>query len=167
MPSNLEIKAKISSLQKYEEIAKSIGAVYIETMEQTDTYYQINYGKLKLREFSNKDPELIYYDRYGDERWQSDYLVANISDDKNLKKILSLLFETKVIVNKKRILYKFDNARIHLDVVTDLGSFLEFEVVILKGDHQAKELLEKLIVDFNIGEDKIIRSSYSELLLNN
>jgi predicted adenylyl cyclase CyaB len=166
LPSNLEIKAKIDNISSSEEVALKVGANYIETMEQVDTYYNISYGKLKLREFSNKDPELIYYDRYGDERWQSDYIVAEISDPKNLKKILSLLFEVKVTVKKKRKLYMFDNARIHLDVVEGLGSFIEFEVVNLRGDKQAKDLLEKLIIDFKIDENIIVRSSYSDLLID-
>jgi adenylate cyclase, class 2 len=167
LPSNLEIKARTENLQKYVDLAKLNNANYVDTFHQIDTYFDINYGKLKIREIVGKKSELIFYNRSGDDFWQSDYIIADVSDVKNIKKILSNLFETKVIVEKNRTLYQIENARIHFDIVNDLGTFIEFEVVILYGDEQAQELLNKLRNSFNIQEKDIIKCSYSDLLMKN
>jgi predicted adenylyl cyclase CyaB len=165
MPTNFELKVKIDSLEKYENLAKSINASFSQILDQTDTYFKTGYGKLKLREFADKNSELIYYDKQ-EEYSQSDYIIAGIKDTKNLKKIFSFLFETIVVVKKRRVLYLFKNARIHLDTVEELGTFLEFEVVVSEGDKQARELLDQLYKHFNINEDDIVKCGYSELIIN-
>jgi adenylate cyclase, class 2 len=165
LPSNLEMKARWENPDIAVEKAISIGASYSKTMKQTDTYYKINSCKLKLREISGEKSELIYYDRQGEEKWQSDYLIADINDSRNLKKILEMLFDVLVIVKKKRILYLIDNARIHIDQVEGLGSFIEFEVIIGESEESAAKLLNKLKDHFLIPEDALFKKSYSDLLL--
>jgi adenylate cyclase, class 2 len=164
MPTNFELKVKIDNLEKYEDLAKSFNASFSKVLDQTDTYFKTGYGKLKLREFSDKNSELIYYDKQ-QEYSQSDYIIAGIEDTKNLKKIFSFLFETIVVVKKKRTVYLFKNARIHLDDVNELGTFLEFEVIVSEGDKQARELLDRLYEHFNINENDIVKCGYSDLLL--
>lgn len=165
MPSNLEIKSCLNDINEFEQLASKNGAIYIDTLNQIDTYYNIDKGRLKLREIIGKKSELILYNRHGDGVWQSDYIIADIQDVTNLKIILISLFGVKVIVEKSRIYYQFENARIHFDVVTNLGSFIEFEAVILYGVEQAKNLINKLCNIFNIKEKDIIKSSYSDLLI--
>jgi adenylate cyclase, class 2 len=165
LPSNLELKARWISPETAVEKAKSIGASFVKTMKQTDTYYNINNCKLKLREIAGEKSELIYYDRQGEEKWQSDYLIAEIMDSRNHKKILEMLFDVLVIVKKKRTLYLLDNARIHIDEVEGLGSFIEFEVVIGESEEQASSLLSKLKDHFVIQKDSVFKKSYSDLLL--
>ena len=165
MPSNLELKARWNSTDTAIEKAKSIGASFSKIMKQTDTYYRINNCKLKLREISGEKSELIYYDRQGEEKWQSDYLIAEVNDSRNHKKILEMLFDVMVVVKKKRILYLLDNARIHIDEVEGLGSFIEFEVIIGDNEDQALNLLKKLKDHFVVSEDALFKESYSDLLL--
>jgi predicted adenylyl cyclase CyaB len=165
LPSNLELKAHCENPDLAVEKAIGIGASYIKTMKQTDTYFNIDSCKLKLREISGEKSELIYYNRQGEEKWQSDYLIADVNDSRNLKKILEMLFDVLVIVKKKRTLYLLENARIHIDQVEGLGSFLEFEVIIGDSEEEASRLLKKLEDHFAIPEDNILKKSYSDLLL--
>ena len=165
MPTNIEIKVKVNDLDAIEKIAQSINAKFIGLINQVDTFFDIPTGKLKLREFSDRPAELIFYDRKGTDKWRSDYIIADISDTKNLKKILSILFDTKVIVSKTRKLYMYETCRIHLDTVENLGTFLELESVIIDDEQKANELFEKLYREFKIHKEDTIRFSYSELLL--
>lgn len=165
MPSNIELKAYCKNIDEAIKKAENFGAVFTKTIKQTDTYYLINNCKLKLREVSGEPAELIYYDRQMKDKWISDYIIANISDSKNLKKILEMLFDILVIVKKIRKLYLFQNARIHFDEVENLGTFIEFEVIVNDDYNQAVKLFDELKNYFNIEENLIIKKSYSDLLL--
>lgn len=165
MPSNIELKAYRTTSDEAVESAKSFGAEYSVTMNQTDTYFKVDGLKLKLREIEGKESELIYYKRDGEDRWQSDYTIAKITDTANLKQILKNLFGILVEVRKKRILYLFKNARIHIDEVENLGSFIEFEVVIHESADEASDLLKKLRDHFKIEDSLVLKESYSDLLL--
>ena len=165
MPSNIELKVRWDDSSLAIEKAKSFGATFSKVMKQCDTYYINDNKKLKLREIHGENVELIYYIRNGYEKWQSDYIVADVSDAKNQKKILDVLFGVLIEVRKVRTLYVFNNARIHIDEVERLGSFLEFEVVIGEDENQALELLNKLKKHFEISVDKLLKKSYSDLLI--
>jgi predicted adenylyl cyclase CyaB len=71
----------------------------------------------------------------------------------------------KVVVDKKRILYYYKNARIHVDTVKDLGNFMEIEVEVKKGDKQAETLMKELLEYLQIPKSDFIKNSYSDLLL--
>ena len=165
MPSNIELKAYCNDIEEAIKKAEDFGASFTKTLKQTDTYYLISNSKLKLREISGETAELIYYDRQMKDEWISDYIIANINDSKNLKKILEMLFDVLVIVKKVRKLYLYKNARIHFDEVENLGTFIEFEVIVNDDYNQAVKLFDELKKYFNIGENLIIKKSYSDLLL--
>jgi len=165
MPSNIELKVRWDDSNLAVEKAKSFGATFSKVIRQHDTYYINNKVKLKLREIDGENAELIYYLREGDEKWQSDYIVADVSDAKNHKKILDKLFGVLIEIRKVRTLYVFNNARIHIDEVEGLGSFLEFEVIIGHDEKQALDLFNKLKEHFEISVDKLLKKSYSDLLI--
>ena len=165
MPSNIELKVRWDDPVLAIEKAKNFGATFSKVMKQCDTYYINNNEKLKLREIHGETAELIYYLRDGDDKWQSDYIVANVSDAKNHKEILDMLFGVLIEVRKVRTLYVFNNARIHIDEVEGLGSFLEFEVIIGEDENQALELFNKLKEHFEISVDKLLKKPYSDLLI--
>ena len=165
MPSNIELKVRWDNSGLAIEKAKSFGASFSKTIKQCDTYYINNNEKLKLREVYGENTELIYYLREDNEKWQSNYIIADVSDVKNQKKIFDMLFGVVIEVKKLRTLYVFNNARIHIDEVEGLGSFLEFEVIIKEDENQALELLNRLKKHFEIPTDKLLKKSYSDLLI--
>jgi len=162
---NLEIKAKISNIARYRILCKKIGARYVWTQRQVDTYFRVPQGRLKLREAGNQGSELIYYRRQEktNTRW-SDYDIMPISDPVALKRLLTKAYGVKIIVDKKRSLYQYKNARIHLDQVKGLGSFLEIEVVVKKNTIQAQTLMKLLLLKLNLPQKSFVKKSYSDLL---
>ena len=167
MPKNLEFKAKVRELTPLEKLFKDNGAVFVESLKQTDTYFKVSNGRLKLREARGKKPELIFYER--DETstagMRSFYDVLPLAD-LSIKNFLAKSLGVKVVVEKERRLLKLKNARIHLDSVSGLGQFLEFEVVSDgddEGDALLLERLKKMAAPF---VEKEINVSYSDLVLS-
>jgi predicted adenylyl cyclase CyaB len=164
VPSNLELKAAIPSIAIASAIASRLGAEPRGILHQVDTYFCVPKGKLKLRVIDRSRAELIVYDRPNIRAGRySAYVVLPVSNPVEIKKILSNLLGVSQVVEKKRTLFTYQNARIHLDVVKGLGSFLEFEVVVEKGKKQAMVLFDKLVDVFGIEKQQMIAGSYADL----
>jgi adenylate cyclase class 2 len=164
VPSNLELKASIPSITKASTIAYRLGAVPQGILQHVDTYFRVPKGRLKLRVINRSRAELIAYDRPNIRAGRySAYVILPVSNPVETKKILSNLLGVSQVVEKKRTLFIYQNARIHLDNVKGLGSFLEFEVIVEKGRKQAKHLFDKLVEAFGIQKDQLIAGSYADL----
>lgn len=166
MPTNLELKACFPSPAQAERITRQLRARFIETLRQKDTYFQVPAGRLKLREINKWKFELIAYRRPNARSSRySHYHVYPITSPNLLKKVFSSLFGVLVVVSKTRRLYLYKNARIHIDTVRGLGTFIEFEVLMKHGEQQARRLMRELIQVFSIQKRSTIGLSYSDLLL--
>jgi predicted adenylyl cyclase CyaB len=162
---NLELKARISSRKQIETIVRSFARRKF-VLRQTDTYFRVKNGRLKLRVINERTAELIFYlrDESTRRRW-STYEIYPIQSPKEIKKILSEALGALVEVKKKRTLWVYKNARIHVDEVANLGHFMEFEVMVVKGKKQALRLFNELVTRFGIQPNQMIAESYSDLLL--
>jgi len=165
MPRNLELKAFLHSRQRAEEVAKSLGAEFKGTLKQVDVYYRIPHGRLKMRSIEGGCHEMIYYVRPNRSGGRfSDYTVVPLRQPRVVARVFEQLYGIRTIVRKHRRLYLYKNARIHLDSVRDLGDFLEFEVMVVRGVRQAGALLRQLTNAFGIRPSMRIASSYSDLM---
>ena len=129
MALNLELKIKVSSHGEMIKLINENGGKFIKTLNQKDIYYKFDKGLLKLRE-QNGEFELVKYNRNEKEgeRW-SDYSLLFLKGE-NVEEYLNDLFTIETVVEKERQLYIYENTRIHLDTVKDLGEFLELETVV-------------------------------------
>jgi len=73
-----------------------------------------------------------------------------------------------VIVKKIREIYFIENVKFHLDIVENLGKFLEIEAIDIEGNvgrdklfQQCKTYMEK----FKIQKKDLVACSYNDLLL--
>src|SRR5258706_483628 len=149
---NLELKAKCPNQKAAMQIAEEIGARYEGILNQEDIYFKISPGRLKLR-IVNDNYELIYYKRTNVKTArESEYEIFRVKNGKELLRELKKILPVTVIVKKQRELYIYQNVRIHIDTVSGLGKFLEFEAVCRnkKDVKEAPAKLKKLISDFNI-----------------
>ncbi len=138
MGRNLELKIKLNDFSDIRKGLTESGAVYKDTLPQTDIYYNAGEFLLKLR--IEKDTfQLIRYRRNEGEgeRW-SDYKILFLTGD-NPEEFLSAIFPEVIRVVKERKLYMFGFTRIHLDTVEGLGKFLEFETVVQNGNEKDAE----------------------------
>jgi cytidine deaminase len=155
---NLEIKARDADPRGSLELALELGAEDRGEIAQVDTYFGHANGRLKLREQSPGDAELIQY-RRADEAGPrvSDYRLVAIGDADALREALEAALGTLVVVKKNRRLLVWEGVRIHLDEVEGLGSFVELE------DTGGGDRLDAVRAKLDIQEP--VAASYSDLLL--
>jgi len=166
--TNIELKAKCHDLVAAEKLAKELGASFEWRNLQTDTYYVAAKGRLKFREHENGSTELISYNREDiDSSKRSDYFVYKTLNAEDLKRVLDFALTKKIVVEKTRTLYLWENVRIHLDNVNHLGTFIEFEAIVNDETNvaSAQRKIAKLIKTFNISPTDIVATGYAELLL--
>ncbi len=164
MPSNIEIKIKISSFRKYENILKSLGLKPKTLLNQKDVYYETKKGLLKLRTESGRDSLIKYLRDEKSKDRVSNYDVLKISD-KSAGKFFGDLFKKKAVVEKRRILYLYKNTRIHLDKIKKLGNFIELESVVVKDKRSAIKEFNEVIELLNLDTGNQIRKSNLDLIL--
>jgi len=123
---NIEIKAKCSDHEPIKQILLANNADFMGLDHQTDTYYQVKSGRLKLRE-GNIENTWVYYQRESKSGPKQSNVTLYKSKTSTLKEILEQALGVLVVVEKKREIYYIDNVKFHLDKVKKLGSFVEFK----------------------------------------
>ena len=165
---NIEIKAKSENQDDIREILKSRNAEFKGVDHQIDTYFKVNLGRLKLREGTIEN-FLIHYQRENKEGpKQSDIILFKSDPKSSLKEILTKALGVLVVIDKKREIYFIDNVKFHIDIVEDLGTFVEIEAIDDDGSIGRDKLLEQCqsFLDlFKISQEDMISVSYSDLLL--
>jgi adenylate cyclase, class 2 len=164
MPLNLEIKIQLDSHELALTVLKNLNAEFVRVINQKDVYYKLPGFLLKLRIEDNEE-SLIKYNR--DEKNTdrfSDYEVIHFKSS-GTEKFFNSIFEIEAVVEKQRTLYLYKNTRIHLDIVKNLGTFMEFETLVLEGKEDAKERFNFLVTQFGINTNKQIKCSYRDLII--
>jgi predicted adenylyl cyclase CyaB len=154
MARNIEIKARIESIEALALRAAALADDGPIEIMQDDTFFRCDAGRLKLRALGDGSGELIFY-RRADEHGpkESFYVRSPTAAPDDLRQALGLAYGEVGRVRKHRTLFLIGRTRIHLDLVQGLGSFLELEVVLAEdepaemGVHEAHTLMNRLGVD--------------------
>jgi homotetrameric cytidine deaminase len=163
---NVELKSSDPDPARTLELALKLGASDEGEISQRDTYFGGSRARVKLREQTPGEDELIAYRRPdGDDAKVSDYLRVEVTDAAALKEALDAAYGTKVVVAKKRRLLLWENVRIHLDDVEGLGAYMELEGLV-EGDDDgpARERVQRLREALEIEDANLVSGSYSDLL---
>ena len=168
MKSNIEIKLIATNLQVVADRIIAIGGKFIQTFEQQDTYFTVPKGRLKLRKQSATSGELIYYERPNVAGMrQSQYIVAKTAEPDALLEALTAVLPVPGVVKKTRHLYLVGQTRIHLDTVSQLGTFIELEVVLEPNQtaDQGAKIADTLMDKLYIASARRVPGSYLDLLV--
>lgn len=165
---NVEIKATCGNASFIRDYLLSNHAEFKGADEQTDTYFNVQQGRLKLRE-GNIENNLIFYDRANQPGPKnSHFQLVKVEDAAGLKAALTKSLGIKVIIKKRREIYYIRNVKFHLDEVPGLGSFVEIEagnILAELTEAQLKEQCEFYLKEFGVREQDLVELSYSDLLL--
>jgi predicted adenylyl cyclase CyaB len=167
MARNIEIKARIESV---ESLAPRVAALADQgpvEIIQDDTFFACDRGRLKLRAFSARDGQLIYYRRPNQTGpKESFFVISPTTAPDSLREVLSLAYGRAGRVRKRRILYLVGRTRVHLDRVDDLGDFLELEVVLAEGEPSDRGVEEarNLMAVLGLDPRQLIEGAYVDLL---
>jgi predicted adenylyl cyclase CyaB len=164
---NVEIKARVQSLDAIRRLVIALTSSPPELISQIDTFFVVPRGRLKVRQFADGSGELIAYDRADQAGPKaSSYTVVSCADANALCAVLSRLVAVRGRVVKRRELFLVGRTRVHLDDVERLGTFVELEVVlrdeesIEDGQREAHELMRRL----GIAPESLVSSAYVDLL---
>ncbi|HYB29039.1 MAG TPA: cytidine deaminase [Solirubrobacteraceae bacterium] len=165
---NVELKARDPDPQATTARCLALGATDAGTLEQHDAYFHARHGRLKLRS-EEDDSELIAYRRADDaEPAESVYVRVPVAEPALLTAALDAALGSVVVVVKRRRLFMWEGVRIHLDEVTGLGSFIEFEAVLpdAADPATAREKLGFLRAQLGIEDGALVSVGYADLLLD-
>jgi predicted adenylyl cyclase CyaB len=163
---NLEFKARLGDSTTVLKRARELGADLWGDLRQTDTYFAVDSGRLKLRETAGFQAELIYYER--DENGEgraSDYENAHSADADALRSVLSHALGVVATVKKRRTLLVLDSTRFHLDNVEGLGSFIELEAAVKQDEADARLRIDALVAELGFDWSDCLRTSYLDMVV--
>lgn len=168
MARNVEIKACIDSIESITPTVAALSDKGPIEIVQDDTFFVCHNGRLKLRELSPTEGELIFYrrpDQAGPK--ESFYLISPTTAPDVLRESLSLAYGQAGRVRKNRTLFLAGRTRIHLDRVEDLGHFLELEVVLSDGEavEAGKAIAHDLFAIIGISPTRLVEGAYVDLLI--
>ena len=167
MPRNIEIKARLTDLAATRRLVAAAADRGPEPLAQTDTFFAVPSGRLKLREFSDRPAELIFYRRPDTPGPSpSEWARVTVPDAAALRDLLAGALGVRGKVVKQRTLFLVGRTRVHLDEVRDLGDFLELEVVLEDGEELSAGVEEahRLLRVFGIPNDALVPEAYVDLL---
>lgn len=167
MARNVEIKAPVQSVGDLIERISALANSGPEVIEQDDTFFKCDNGRLKLREFSDGSGELILYKRSNAEGPKTcHYEIVPTDAVASLRRLLGRAYGLAGRVEKLRTVYMVGRTRIHIDQVEGLGTFMELEVVLDEGESEAVGVREarELMAALGVEDSELINSTYVDLL---
>jgi predicted adenylyl cyclase CyaB len=167
MNRNIEIKAKARDFLRQKRLAEEISDAKLEILHQSDTFFRVESGRLKLRVFDENHGELIFYHRADTKGAKtSEYQISPTNNPQILLQTLASALGIIGTVKKTRYVYRFGQTRIHFDEVENLGCFIEFEYVLQaeetteNGQRVVRELMKKLEIE----DSDLMATAYLDLL---
>ena len=167
MGRNIEVKARIPDLSAIRAKAATLASGSVETIDQTDTFFVVPNGRLKVRAFADGSGEVISYDRPdGQGPKESIYQRVACEDARALSQALASVLAVRGIVTKQREVFHVGRTRIHLDHVNGLGCFVELEVVLDPGESAAQGHREAhaLLGSLEIPDGALVSEAYIDLM---
>ena len=165
---NVEIKARCTNPENIRRYLLTNEAEFKGVDKQSDTYFNVPNGRLKLRE-GNIENNLIFYERTNQSGPKNSHFnLVKVEDARGLKEVLTKSNGVKVVVKKKREIYYISNVKFHIDEVPGLGSFVEIEAGNVFVDLSQKELKDQCnfyLKEFEIKPEDLIEVSYSDMLM--
>jgi predicted adenylyl cyclase CyaB len=167
MARNIEIKARITSVEAMAAQVVALADHGPSDIVQDDTFFVCARGRVKLRVVSPTEGQLIFYQRANQAGpKESCFVSAPVAAPDALREALSLAYGQAGRVRKHRTLYRVGRTRIHLDRVEHLGDFLELEVELSEGERveQGMEEAHTLMASLGIAPTQLIAEAYVDLL---
>jgi predicted adenylyl cyclase CyaB len=166
MPVNIEVKARCPDTARVRAVLVETGARLIGVDRQTDTYFDVPSGRLKLRQ-GDIENHLIYYNRPDEEdAKRSDIDLYQPADRDTLSRLLAHALGVRCEVRKRREIYLHGRVKIHVDQVDGLGEFVEIEVIEHSSTPDESEMKTECAMwmkKLGIRREDLVASSYSDM----
>lgn len=163
----VEIKARCRDLAHARGLIQGWGAKLLGRETQTDIFYRVPKGRLKLRT-SSAERLLIGYQRpdtAGPKHCVVD--LYPVEHPQLLDAVLTARLGVRVIVRKDRERWLLGNVKFHLDRVEKLGEFIEIEILGKRGVDSVESLrtvCESYVEKLGIRQEDLVNNAYADLL---
>lgn len=169
MATNIEWKARARDFDRQQDLARRLSGDGAAVLHQRDTFFAVPSGRLKLRQLSEHEGDLIFYHRSDVAGAKASHFHAGKTRNPALvREVFANRLGVLGDVIKTRWLYLAGQSRLHFDLVQGLGHFIEVEVVLREdqshdeGRHIAKDLQEKL----GVSTEDLVGVAYFDLLFH-
>ena len=139
MSHEIEAKIKVAALEPIEDKLKELGADFLHTVQQVDTYFmdadeqlRKNNCALRIRQQTiNNEPSALMTFKgpreKGKFKSRPEY-ETGLTDVEMAQKIFeSLGYYKRIVIEKERDMWRLDNCEVCLDTLPELGCFIEVE----------------------------------------
>jgi len=161
---NVEYKAELRDPTMARGVCAKVGAAYIITLDQVDTYFRVPSGRLKKREAAGEPTEWIFYERPDTAGARTSGFTI-YTEEAAMERYGQAPLPVSAVVKKRRELYMLDGVRIHLDRVEGLGWFFELEALVTprQKEREARDAVTRLIEKFRPALGEPVSAGYSDL----
>ena len=135
---NREIKRYCPDFRPIRRILRAIGAQRLAVKRQTDTYYRVPVGRLKLREEGGRRSLIAYADSYDGGLRAVRYRIAD-AQDAAVGPLLAEALGVSAVVRKRREVWREGRVLFNLDRIEGVGQVFETEVELRKGEDSQAE----------------------------
>ena len=167
MAINVEIKARVSEPDRLRQVVETLCGSADRVLRQEDIFFRTTAGRLKLRFLEPRLGQLIYYQRPDQPGpSESQYFISKTNDPASLKTVLEHGLGIRGVVKKQRRVFLHGQTRIHLDLVENLGSYLELEVSLRPGQdaEEGHRIAHHLMDHLGVEEADLVPGAYIDLL---
>jgi predicted adenylyl cyclase CyaB len=173
----VEVKAKLKDRQAVMKKLEDFGCKFSEELHQVDRVYfpegfvfppPIGTGILRVRKQNDKYFFTLKISQSG--RQDSIEREMEITDGEMMIEIIKLLkYQEAPTVDKKRIKTKYKDMIIELDLVKELGEFIEVEKIVTHPDPEDRKKIQKELCEFLetlgvVKEDLLVNAKYDIML---
>jgi adenylate cyclase class IV len=164
MSHKLVLKCKCDRLDEIADyVQKECKPDHDELTYQTDTHFAIKEGCLKLREEKGKTT-LIHYFRSNDLIARSlTYSLEPILDATSKIGELTKIYDIQGIMKKRRRLFICSQTEIHLDMVQNVGSFLELEVNVQDASEESTTVINQWCDRLKLDQSTFLCCTYADI----
>jgi adenylate cyclase class 2 len=169
MNHEIEAKIKVEALEPVAGRLQELGAQFLHTMQQADTYFMDTHKLLhkndcglRIRRQSIDAKESAYLTFKG-AREKTKYKSrpeheTGVSDPNAAENILQGLgYQKRLKVEKKRSVWRLDNCEVCLDELPDLGCFVEVE-------GPDEEVISNVLAKLSLQDKRHIPHSYASMV---
>lgn len=157
------IKATLKNSEAIEAAIQEMNAMFVGLDTQTDHYFSVSKGKLKLREGVIENL-ITHYERVFENGLERT-IVYRYEINPSKSQIDELFGKyTKIgTTQKERKIYKIDLVKIHLDRLPDGMEFIEIEAMDINNDFSIQELQEHCLsmkLKLGLPDNSLIQTGY-------
>ena len=135
----IEAKIKVASLEPIEDKLKELGADFVQSVRQVDTYFMDTHEQLRKDDCglrirqeiaeSQTTAKITFKGPRTDSQFKSrSEYETGIDNIEMMEKIFDALgYHKRIVIKKKRGMWLLDNCEVCLDKLPELGCFVEVE----------------------------------------